>query len=302
MASYGVGVDVGGTKLAAGLVDLLRGQVMMRRTQPTLAERGGLAVLSDTLAMVHSLQQERPAAHTAPLSIGVAVCELVDPTGAITSGQAVAWQGLPVGEHFARLGPTRIEADVRAHALAEARYGAGQAYDWFVFVSVGTGISSCIVQGGRPLPGAHGNALIFSSGPISIPCSHCGRQTRFVLEEYASGPALVARYNQQRGAQFQKAEELFVAAAQGDQQAKEVLVSGGYALGSAIGWLINLLDPQAVIIGGGLGTSVGLYWDAVVSAAREHIWAETSRAIPIERAALGADAGLIGAALVGALL
>jgi glucokinase len=226
----------------------------------------------------------------------------VDRTGTITSGQAIAWQGLPVRERFAEYGPTRIEADVRAHALAEARYGAGQAYDWFVFISVGTGISSCIVQEGKPLAGARGNALIFSSGPITLPCSDCGRQIRFVLEEYASGPAMVVRYNQQRGAQFQRAEELFSAAAQGDQQAKQVLTSAGYALGSAIGWQINLLDPQAVIIGGGLGTSVGLYWDAVVNGAREHIWAEASRNLPIERAALGTDAGLIGAALVGALV
>jgi glucokinase len=291
MAPFAIGVDVGGTKLSAGLVDLADGRVHSRSSQPTLARRGGLAVLADALALVNHLQTEPP------LSIGVAVCELVDPAGAIGSGQAVAWQGLPVREQFAAYGPARIEADVRAHALAEAAYGAGRPYHWFVFISVGTGISSCLVQNGVPLPGARGNALVLASGATSQPCQHCGQQSRFVLEEYASGPAMVARYNSAAGAAFQRSEELFAAAAAGDRQAEAILSSSGQALGAAIGWLINVLDPQAVVVGGGLGTAGGLYWEQLVASAREHIWADASRDLPIQQAALGADAGLVGAAL-----
>jgi glucokinase len=75
-----------------------------------------------------------------------------------------------------------------------------------------------------------------------------------------------------------------------------IVQSAGEALGVSIGWLVNVLDPEAVIIGGGLGVAEGLYWDSMVAAARAHIWADASRDVMIVRAALGSDAGVIGAA------
>jgi glucokinase len=68
------------------------------------------------------------------------------------------------------------------------------------------------------------------------------------------------------------------------------------ALGSSIGWLVNVLDPEAVIVGGGLGTAGGQYWDMMVDSVREHVWSAASRDLPVLMAALGPDAGLIGAA------
>jgi glucokinase len=75
-----------------------------------------------------------------------------------------------------------------------------------------------------------------------------------------------------------------------------VVGSAGAALGVSIGWLVNVLDPEAVIVGGGLGSAGGLYWDSMVASTRAHIWADTSRDLPIVPAALGPDAGMIGAA------
>ena len=80
-------------------------------------------------------------AHATPRRLTVCVPELVDPNGNITSGHAIAWRGAPVREQFRRLGPAVVESDVRAHALAEARYGAGRSFRLFAFVTVGTGIS-----------------------------------------------------------------------------------------------------------------------------------------------------------------
>lgn len=293
---HAIGIDVGGTKIAAGLVALESGRVLARREQLTVATRGGGAVLEDTVRLAADLQAEAAASGIGVCGIGVGVCELVDQQGNVTSAHTVAWRGLPVRERLARLAPAVVDADVRVHALAEARYGAGRPFQLFVFVTVGTGISSCLVQGGRPLAGARGNALVLASSPYTLTCEHCGTRQHFVLEEYASGPALVARYNALASASLTRGEEVLAAAHAGDAIATDVARSAGEALGVSIGWLVNVLDPEAVIVGGGLGTAGGLYRESMVASARAHIWADDGRDLPIITAELGPDAGLIGAA------
>jgi glucokinase len=224
------------------------------------------------------------------------VCELVDPHGNITSAHAVAWNGLPVAEHLARVAPAVVESDVRAAALAEAHYGAGRPYAQFAYVTVGTGISACLVLEGQPFAGARGNALILASSPWSATCPACGNELDLVLEEFASGPALVRRYNHQSAQPAPRAEDVLARVESGDGVAAEVVRSAGAALGNSVGFLVNVLDPAAVIVGGGLGLAGGLYWASFVSSTRSHIWADATRALPIVTAHLGADAGLIGAA------
>ena len=287
---YAIGLDVGGTKIAGGVVALGTGEVLARRAIPTRAQRGGEAVLADALALAGALQADAGRLAVEVCGIGVGVPELVDLEGNITSGHAIAWHGVPVQERFRRLGPAVVEADVRAHALAEARYGAGRPFQLFVFVTVGTGISCCLVQAGKPYAGACGNALILASSPLTTTCTACGTTLRPVLEEFASGPALAARFGVARG------EEVLAAAAAGDQRAIEIVESAGAALGVSVAWLVNVLDPQAIVVGGGLGLAGGRYWDSFVAATRQHIWFEGSRDLPILMAALGPDAGLIGAA------
>jgi glucokinase len=291
-----IGLDVGGTKLAGGLVSLSDGRLLARRSACTEPKRGGPAVLADALALARGLTGEVPAG-VELLGIGVAVCELVDLAGNVTSGHTVQWQGLPVRAEFERLAPAVVESDVRAHALAEATWGAGQGCRLFVFVTVGTGISSCLVQNGRPYAGAHGNALILSTAALTLPGADGRLQKLTALEEFASGPALVARYNALAGTQSQRAEEVIAAAEAGQPAARQVVVSAARALGASLGWLVNVLDPEAIIVGGGLGSAGGLYEASLLEALRQHIWAEASREVPVRLARLGPDAALAGAAL-----
>lgn len=294
--SCAIGLDVGGTKIAAGLVAHASGAVLARRTVPTLPRRGGDAVLDDTLALAEELIEEAARRNLDLLGIGVGVPELVDPQGNITSAQTLDWQGDGVQAAFSALAPAVVESDVRAGALAEAMFGAGQAYRLFVYVTVGTGISSTLVQDGQPFAGARGNALIMASSPFTVECGSCGTTLNPVLEEFASGPALVARYNRHESRAAERAEEVTAAAEEGDDAAVMVVKSGGEALGNSVGFLINVMDPEAIVVGGGLGTAGGLYWDSFVASTRRHIWAENSRQLPVLPAAMGADSGLIGAA------
>ena len=295
-ASCAIGLDVGGTKIAAGLVAFPSGAVLARRTIPTLPRRGGETVLNDALSLAEELKTEAGKSNLELLGIGVGVPELVDSAGNITSSHSLDWQGDRVQAAFSSLAPAVVESDVRAGALAEAMFGAGRAFRLFVYVTVGTGISSTLVQDGRPFAGARGNALIMASSPFTMECSSCGTALNPILEELASGPALVARYNRHGSRVVERGEDVTAAAEEGDDAAVKVVRSAGEALGNSVGFLVNVMDPEVIVVGGGLGTADGLYWDSFVASTRAHIWAENSRGLPILPAAMGADSGLIGAA------
>jgi glucokinase len=185
---------------------------------------------------------------------------------------------------------------VRAAALGEAMYGAGRGYECFVYITVGTGISYSLVLGGQPYGGAHGNALLLANGPMSHTCPRCGERSAMVLEDYASGPAIARRYAAMAGRDSVTGEDVIRAANAGDPIAIDVAATAGTALGVAVGFLVNVLDPQAVVVGGGLGSCGGHYWQSFVESTRAHLWAETARAVPIVMAELGPDAGIVGAA------
>ncbi len=291
-----LGIDVGGTKTAAGIVLFPEGRVVSRRVMPTRPERPGEDVLRDVLDLARELLDEAEASGNAVAGIGVGVAELVDPLGNVTSAHTIAWQGVPVQESFSRIAPSFVESDVRAAALAEALFGAGRPFRLFIYITVGTGISHSLVMDGRPFAGARGNALIFASGRYTTTCTECGAVLTPVLEEFASGPALVERFNRHCPGRARAGTDVLAAAEAGEPEAIEVVRTAGEALGVRVGALINELDPDAVVVGGGLGLAGGLYWDSFVGSTRGHIWAENSRDTPILPCALGTDAGLIGAA------
>jgi glucokinase len=284
-----IGIDVGGTKIAGAIVRFPSGELTHKRTLPTAPERGGEPVLGDVLALAHQLASAAHAAHMRAVGLGLGICELVDLSGNVTSDFTVKWRGIPVQQALSEASPAVVESDVRAHARAEAGFGAGRPYHDFVFVSVGTGISSCLVIDGVPYPGARGNALVLSTSPLTLVFDD-GRRTSQVMEQFSSGPALAARFG------ATQAEEVFEAAEAGSVRARQVLETAGAALGNSVAFLANVLDPEAIIVGGGLGSIDGPYWEQLVAVTREHIWSPGTRSLPIVHAALGNEAGIIGAA------
>ena len=259
MAEAAVGIDIGGTKIAVGVVNA-DGRLL--RSTRMATDGATLRGISAAVAEV--------AGGIDVGGVGVGICELVDPHGRIRSHVSVAWTET---ELEAALGPVALEADVFAAALAEARFGAGRPFSSFLYVTVGTGISHCLVIDGEPNRGAHGCAQLIGSAALRFVCPHCGQSARLVLEDVASGAALART------------------AATAEESAE--------VLGSYIALLVNVLDPEAVVVGGGLGSAGGAYWDALVRGVRGHVWAEYVRDLPLAQAGLGADSGVIGAGLVG---
>jgi glucokinase len=289
-----LGIDVGGTKIAAGVVTRA-GESLFYRRLPTGAERGGEPVLRDVEALSFELINRAGEAGMEVEGIGLCVAELVDLEGNVTSGHTIKWKGWPIRERLSQISPTVIESDVRAAALAEAVYGAGRDYEIFLYLTVGTGISCCLVMHKRPYAGAHGDALICASSPLTSTCAECGAINKVALEEYASGPALARRYQPYSPEKISRAEEVIKAAQGGDARAIEIIRSAGDALGVTAALLVNTLDPEAVVVGGGLGRADGLYWECFLRSTREHIWAETRRNLHLTHAALARN-GVIGAA------
>ena len=295
---FAIGIDLGGTKIAAGLVSFPSGKIHAKEIVPTLPARGGQAVLADTLAVAQRMKNRAQGLGATVQGIGVGIAELVNLDGEITSEYSIQWRSLPARQCLSEVAPTRFESDARAPAVAEARFGAGRNFKNFVYLTVGTGISYSLVIDGEPYAGAHGHAIIVASGPLTSECETCGHVSSQVLEEFAAGPSLVARYNRHASARVTKGQEVTAAAAAGDPVAKHVVESAGAALGNSAGFLVNVLDPEAIVVGGGLGLAGGLYWDCFVKETRSHIWSPVSKDLPILKASLGADAGLIGAAAI----
>jgi glucokinase len=291
-----IGIDLGGTKIAAGLVSFPSGAIVVKEVLATGPARGGEAVLRDTIAVARRLKEHALRDGTDVRGIGVGIAELVNLQGEITSDYLIKWKDLPVKELFSQVAPVQFESDARAPAVAEALLGAGKQFKNFIYLTVGTGISYCLMVEGRPYAGAHGHAIMAASGILTSECEKCGAIQDQVLEEFASGQGLVSRYNRDTGATLTSGQEITSAAAAGDALAIRVVRSAGEALGNTVGFLINILDPEAVIVGGGLGLAGGLYWDSFIHSTRRRIWSEVSRSLPILKAKLGPDAGLIGAA------
>lgn len=296
-ATYAIGIDVGGTKIAGGLVDLAVASVLARRHRPTLPHRGGQAVLEDVLAQAGELAAEAQGRGLAVAGIGVGLPQLVTPDGRVRSDHLFDWRELPAAQRLSVIAPARLESDVRAAARAEARFGAGRGYDIFCYLTIGTGLSYCLVTNGEPFAGARGYAIHFASMPQWTRCRVCGAVHTATLEEMASGPGIAAAYSARCNRPVAVAEAVLAAAAAGDPDALAVVADAATELGAAVGQMVNMLDPQALVIGGGLGLAGGLYGDRLLTAIRDHVFAEEARSLPILPAALGSEAGIVGAAL-----
>jgi glucokinase len=283
-----IGVDVGGTKTAVAVVDVSSGRVIDQVVLATEAAAGADLLMERVERAVAGLDNGRAAS----LRVGVAVPELVSLDGLVTTEGVVPGLRGDLVQRWSALGVRTVESDVRAAALAESRFGTGKGLPSFVFVSVGTGISHCFVVADRPWAGAHGAAILSGSG---LRAATEGPGHELSLEEFAGGPGLVAAARAV-GGQADTARDV-IARCIDDPVAASTATRAGVALGLAMAEMVNLMDPHAVVVGGGLGSAPGPYWESALATARRMIWAVEARDVPLLQSALGGSAGVIGAAL-----
>jgi glucokinase len=286
-----IGLDVGGTKVAGGLVDAA-GAVVERVVRPSVVGGAADPASRVTLMVARELLARAVVAGCRVDGIGAGFPEYVDPDGRLTSHEVLAWTDQPA-DLLARLAPATVESDVRCGALAEALLGAGRGVREVLYLSVGTGLSYALVIDGRPRQGRRGEAIAF--GELEVAAELTGGAP-VTLEEGVSGGALGRQWAAMGGDPTAGAREAVSAAADGDRRAIALVARAGEALGAGIATMARLLDPDLIVLGGGLARAGGVW-----RAALEDRYARGTASRPglpqIVDAALGADAGMVGAAL-----
>ena len=283
-----LGIDVGGTSIRAGLFLPRSGSIRHVRAIHTDASNGGRQALARAAVVAREVVEAGSKAGLSVQAVGIGVPELVSASGEIESRAVLPWQSHRVRKTFAAYGDVTIASDVRAAALAEARLGAARGTPTFLYVGVGTGISSTLFVDSRPYLGAHGHAIAFASGAT------CTAGTS--LESRASGPALVRRARA-LGHNAADAVEVCRAARSRSGTARTVVDAAATELAAHVAILVNALDPSLVVLGGGLGAAPGRYWNSFRAALPGFTWGRYARRVRVRRARLGARGGLIGAAL-----
>lgn len=285
-------VDFGGTKLMVGLVDS-DGKVLSHETIPTPKAGGPTAVADAAAAM---LRQQAGDRLSTLVGVGATVPGLADGrTGVLRYAPAHGWRDVPFAQMLTRRLdlPARIANDVNACALAEQRFGAGRGVQNLVWITVSTGIGGGLVLNGQIFEGAGGIAgevghLVVAEGGPACGCGHKG-----CLEAVAAGPA-IARRAAELGLPVSNAREVAELAASGNTAARRVLDEAAVYLGRAIAFCYNLIDPDLVVLGGGVAPSLGL--NVIAETVRERAMLLPERPPSIAHTALGYEAALIGAA------
>ncbi|WP_410368310.1 ROK family protein [Acetobacter tropicalis] len=299
--SYAIGVDVGATKIAAAWVELSTGQLGPVLRIPTRRDAPGEEIVADIISLALAIELPDNPESAPLLGTGVAVPELVDLHGTIRS----QWN-FPLPHLLDRLEaalsvPARAESDVRVAALAEARFGAGRDCDNFVYFSLGSGMSYTLCLNGKPYAGSHGFAIHFASSELAVPAQDRSALVAAIPEDYASGLGMVRLWQERGGFPLaQGIHTLEALAAQGNACAQNVIADAAGMGGRLIAQIVNMLDPEKIILGGGLGCSTGTYRTGLETEIRAHIWEQSCTNIPLVMAGLDENAGVIGAALAAA--
>lgn len=286
-----IGIDIGGTKVLGVTLDA-NAKVLDRERASSLRDGRRDPGLNISLGVAERLRLRAEERGDVVLSVGIGVPEYVNETGLLTSRLVMEWD-VQVLDLFGHLGRVEVESDVRCAAIAESILGAGQSLTSFLYVSIGTGISSCLVLDGEPWRGTRGEAIAFGELVVARPKDGGVGVT---LEEFSSGAGMCRRYTAATGRGVVGAEELMALAEAGDAEAQDILATSLHALGEALTAAVDILDPSALIVGGGLGTSGGFWWDHLSAEYRAGT-AKRPGAPPLLESALGSDAGAIGAAL-----
>ena len=293
--SHAIGVDLGGTKILAGVV--ARDGTIVRRHERSTPQDSQASVVRELEAAVSELLDDEVAA------VGFGTPSPIDQV----DGVVVECVNLPLADfalrdHMTqRFGlPSGLDYDANAAAIGEWRAGAGRGVDDLVMLTVGTGLGGGVIAGGRPFRGFRGGGV--ELGHVVIvhdgrPCQGACRG-RGHLEPYVTGLAATAAAREAFGPSAD-AHRLIRLANEGDAQAREILAGIGSYLGSGMGSFANIFAPDLIVIGGGFGVAG---WDHLIPAAEDVLRREALRPmrdqVRVVRAELGTAAGLIGAALV----
>jgi N-acetylglucosamine kinase len=292
------GIDLGGTKIEAAIVDAAKpGVALWRRRADTEAGAGYGRILENIGRLVGELEAESGLA--GPRVVGIGTPGAVEPaTGVLKNSNTVCLNGRKLREDLeSALGcGVKMANDANCFALAEALWGAGRGEAVVMGLILGTGVGGGIVVHGEILEGLHGIAGEWGHNPMrgeSHPC-YCGRAG--CVETVIAGPSL-ERFYRTRGGDAVRLPEIVKRADAGEALAVETVRRLREKFGEAIAAVVNVLDPDAIVVGGGVGNVAALYGEETRRAVASHVFNPEFRT-KILKPQLGDSAGVFGAALL----
>lgn len=305
-------VDLGGTKLAAAIVDQ-KGQIRARLSEP-VDQPSSSSVIAQICRLARALGEaaapdgRRSKQAACWSAVGVAVPGLVRRDGTVWAPNLPGWNRVPLAARLGqRLGVrVVVESDRIAAVTGEAWRGAGRGKSDVIALIVGTGIGAGIVSGGRLLRGAH--ELSGCAGWMVVSEEENNEFAKLgCLESVAAGPGMVRAVDRALLRSLptalstiprdtMSAQDVAEAARQGDVLAKKLFEHAGKFLGFAVANLISLFDPEVVVLGGGMARAAALYFDTLRQVALERCQPLAARRVKIQVSRLGNDANLLGAA------
>jgi glucokinase len=307
-----IGVDVGGTKVAAGIVTA-DGEIKNQTRTPMIGDRDAATGFAAVKSAIDSLFAGTPK--TSVRAIGVCAPGPLDPnTGVVVNPPNLpCWRNFPLADKLAELYnvPVKIDNDANAAALAEAQWGAGRGYRNVFYACIGTGIGTGIVFDGRIYHGRTGAAA--EGGHVSIdyrgPRCNCGKPG--CIEILASGTAIAKRARAKLSAKDTRSALLDLAGGSieavtsemvgaayesGDPVAREVLQETVEVVSLWLSNIVDLLEPDVMILGGGVAAMLGSSFDEIRRRIQQYCVNSRAAEIPLLQARYGADAGIAGGA------
>lgn len=309
-----IGIDVGGTNVKIALVDD-SGKIIYSNSVPTRAEMGYEYTVNNIKQAIYDLLKETKLEAKEIEGIGFGFPGQVDyKSGVVRLAPNIpGWVDVPIAKmiedefHI----PTRVDNDVRCAALGELKYGAGKGCENLICITVGTGIGSGLIVNGKLVRGASNAAgeighikLQIHDGPI------CGCGDTGCMEAFASGPAIVAMAEEYiLGGKSTKYREManggditpFIvaeAAKAGDPVARRIFSRIGEYIGIGMASVVNLLNPEKIIIGGGVADAGDILLDPLKDTLKKRAMKIAGETVEVVPAQLGNTAGVIGASLL----
>lgn len=306
-----VGLDLGGTNLKYAL-GTASGELLVNRSKPSLANQSQDIIFSNMFAAVNELAAEAAKRNETIQAIGVGSPGVIDFENGQLIGSApnfASWTNAPIRNNFQQHFniPTSVDNDANLMALAEARNGAGRNYHTILCVTLGTGIGGGLIINDEIYRGSHFSAAEIGHSIIELggrPCN-CGNQG--CLEAYAAAPAMVDRYRRKlkRSGVYFKLEQLsteliFQKADLNEDLAKETIMETCDYLGAGLASIVHIIDPEIVIIGGGIAEAGLEFIQRIEWVMKKNILKSIADKIKMAQASLRTESGVIGAVLLAA--
>jgi glucokinase len=297
MSDYAIGVDLGGTNLRAAAIRR-DGKMLNKIAGSTPVGAGPSAVVSDLVRAIETLQAGLPGQVLAGVGVGVPGFILMESGVVAGAPNLPEFENYPVRDEIEkRLGaPVILENDANAAALGEKWMGAGRDTNDFILLTLGTGIGGGIIINGNILRGSLGMAGELGHTTIASNGYPCGCGNTGCVEKYASATAVSSMARLLNLGAGLSAEDVFHLAKGGNETALTIFNSVGVALGTLLAGLINTFNFPLYLLGGGMTAAWELFEPAMLAEASRRSFIYRKTPPRIEKAALGGDAGLYGAA------